>query len=32
MENLKKQPIRTQICIAENGTLKKKFAITKQEL
>ena len=23
MENLKEQPIRSQICIAENGTLKK---------
>ena len=32
LENLVKQVTRLQKCIAENGTLKKSFVITKQEL
>ena len=32
LRNLKEQATRLQKCIAENGTLKKCFFITKQEL
>ena len=32
MENLKDQATRLQKCIAENGTLKKSFVITRQKL